>query len=168
MMNDESGNRDYSNNEITIFWRPSKCVHATTCYRELIEVFNPRKRPWVNINGASVERIIEVIEKCPTDALTFQFKDPERQKQYKGSKNHHPDKPNKPTEEQPEEKDIPVNIKLMADGPIVVGGKFKVIGADGNDIKTMAMVSFCRCGGSFNMPFCDGTHRKIGFKTEIE
>ncbi|MBN2348869.1 MAG: CDGSH iron-sulfur domain-containing protein [Bacteroidales bacterium] len=54
----------------------------------------------------------------------------------------------------------------MQDGPLVVKGNFSIKGSDGTILKTMKMASFCRCGQSKKMPFCDGTHRKIGFKGE--
>ncbi|MCK4991100.1 MAG: CDGSH iron-sulfur domain-containing protein, partial [Bacteroidales bacterium] len=57
----------------------------------------------------------------------------------------------------------PTNIRIMKDGPIVVEGKFKVIGADNRELKPTQMTSFCRCGDSMSMPYCDGTHRKVGF-----
>ena len=81
MMMDKT-DRKYTNGEITVFWQPKKCIHATTCYRELIEVFNPRKRPWVNMDGASTEEIIRVVKLCPTQALTYKYnKDIEKEKQ---------------------------------------------------------------------------------------
>jgi CDGSH-type Zn-finger protein len=54
----------------------------------------------------------------------------------------------------------------MKDGPIVVEGSFKIIGANDETLKPASMTSFCRCGNSRSMPYCDGTHRKTGFTDE--
>lgn len=149
----ESNDREYTNGEITVYWRPKKCIHATTCYTQLNEVFNPRKRPWVNMEGAPTEKIIEIVDKCPTDALTYQWN-------HKLSKETTPpsklDKATDPAK--------PVMIQIMKDGPIVVTGKIKLTDDTGKEYKTYSITSFCRCGASSNMPFCDGTHRKIGFQ----
>ncbi|MCK5066487.1 MAG: CDGSH iron-sulfur domain-containing protein [Bacteroidales bacterium] len=51
----------------------------------------------------------------------------------------------------------------MKDGPIVVEGLYTVIGTDDQELKPTTMTSFCRCGSSHSLPYCDGTHRKIGF-----
>jgi CDGSH-type Zn-finger protein len=51
----------------------------------------------------------------------------------------------------------------MPDGPLVVKGEFITIGPNGKELKKMRIASFCRCGQSKNMPYCDGTHRKVGF-----
>jgi len=160
---DDPGNRQYTNGEITVFWRPSKCIHATTCFRELLEVFNPGKRPWINMKGAPTRRIIEVVNKCPTQALTWEYnKNTETEKiccdDETVTEEITPD-----TVKQEKLTDKPVRIQIMKDGPIVVEGNFKITDPSGNDIKSLIMTSFCRCGHSHSMPFCDGTHRKAGF-----
>ena len=150
----DSNDRDYTNGEITVYWRPKKCIHATTCYTELIEVFNPRKRPWVNMDGAPSEKIIEIVNKCPTDALSFRY-----------NKDIEADPTKAPVKRNPLfDPEKPVEIQIMKDGPIVVTGRIKLTDDDGKEYKTFSITSFCRCGASNNMPFCDGTHRKIGFE----
>jgi CDGSH-type Zn-finger protein len=56
-------------------------------------------------------------------------------------------------------------IKATENGPYVVEGVERIIDADGNeyDVSDRPRVSLCRCGGSTNKPFCDGTHSKLGF-----
>lgn len=66
-----SKDRDYTNGEITIHWKPEKCIHAAKCVTMLPEVFNMKVRPWVNADGASTERIIETVNLCPSGALTY-------------------------------------------------------------------------------------------------
>lgn len=73
-MSDHS--RKYSNGEITIVWKPSVCIHSTLCWKGeagLIDVFNPREKPWIKPMGASTERIMEQVRKCPSGALSFYF-----------------------------------------------------------------------------------------------
>jgi uncharacterized Fe-S cluster protein YjdI len=168
-------NRQYTNGEITVFWVPSKCIHATTCFRELIEVFNPGRRPWVNMEGATTRRIIEVVNKCPTQALVWKYNkeltEDERASQRQAMVEEVTPKTIS-VKEQPSEikhtedqalRSKPTNIRIMRDGPVVVDGKFRIIGADGSELRKTPMTSFCRCGHSKSMPYCDGTHRKIGF-----
>jgi len=63
--------KKYSNGEITVTWKPGLCQHSTHCWKGLINVFNPQKRPWININGDTSERIIEQVKKCPSGALSY-------------------------------------------------------------------------------------------------
>jgi uncharacterized Fe-S cluster protein YjdI len=155
-------NRQYTNGEITVFWKPAKCIHATTCFRELLEVFNPGRRPWVNMNGAPTRRIIEVVKKCPTQALEFKYnKEMDQQElslNFSTAEEVTPETLTKQAETKRTAK-----VTVMKDGPIVVQGDFEIISQEGNKLKSMQMTSFCRCGGSKSMPYCDGTHRKIGF-----
>lgn len=62
---------NYSNGEITVVWKPELCQHSAICFKGLPEVFDPRIKKWVNPNGASSERIIEQVKKCPSGALTY-------------------------------------------------------------------------------------------------
>ena len=141
--------RKYTNGEITVFWQPKKCIHATTCYRELIEVFNPRKRPWVHMDGASTGEIIRVVKLCPTQALTYRHnKDIEAEKQ---------------AEKAAEAQETDAEARVMEDGPLVLKGSFVLFDTDGKELRHLKMSSLCRCGVSNNLPYCDGTHRKIGY-----
>jgi uncharacterized Fe-S cluster protein YjdI len=137
--------KKYTNGEITVFWQPKKCIHATTCYRELIDVFNPRKRPWVNMEGASTEEIIRVVKLCPTQALSYQYNKDISVVRPEG------------------ETTVPAEARIMEDGPLVLKGNFSILDAEGNPLKHVRMTSLCRCGASMDLPYCDGSHRKIGY-----
>lgn len=59
-----------------------------------------------------------------------------------------------------------VTIKVKPMGPYLVSGPFDLTDFDGNKIplpEGKTTFALCRCGGSVNKPFCDGTHSKIGF-----
>lgn len=141
--------KKYTNGEITVFWQPHKCIHATTCYRELIEVFNPRKRPWVNMDGAPTEEIIRVVKLCPTQALSFRYnKDMEADMD---------------ADRSPESPESIAEARVMEDGPLVIRGNFILYDTNGKELRHLKMSSLCRCGASNDLPYCDGTHRKIGY-----
>lgn len=61
----------YTNGEVTFVWKPDLCIHSGNCARGLPEVFNPRAKPWINMDGASTEKIIEQVKKCPSGALSY-------------------------------------------------------------------------------------------------
>jgi uncharacterized Fe-S cluster protein YjdI len=61
----------YKNEDLTIHWDPSKCVHAGVCVRSLPNVYNPRERPWVKIENATSEELKAQINKCPSGALSY-------------------------------------------------------------------------------------------------
>ncbi|TVP45956.1 MAG: CDGSH iron-sulfur domain-containing protein [Gemmatimonadales bacterium] len=58
-----------------------------------------------------------------------------------------------------------VRITVNRNGSLKVEGAIDLVDADGNSLPTREgkPVHLCRCGGSTNKPFCDGTHSKIGF-----
>lgn len=162
-----SGGKKYRNDDITVYWKPSACIHASYCYRELIEVFDPSRRPWVDMKGASTEKIIEVVNLCPTDALTWKWNDDAKNEDVDNDQLNHV-KFRRPelagVSDTAEER--PVSVKVMIDGPVVFKGDFRYtyngITKEIND----GILSVCRCGASDHQPFCDGKHRKIGFTGE--
>jgi uncharacterized Fe-S cluster protein YjdI len=159
-----SGGRRYKNKDITVYWKPSACIHASYCYRELLEVFDPSKRPWVDMEGATTERIIEVVNLCPTEALAWKWND-DRKNEEVGSDQLNHIKFRRPELVNALEQEVeqPVSVKIMTDGPIVIKGSFTFTYSGNKKEVQESMISICRCGVSDHMPFCDGQHRKAGF-----
>ena len=61
----------YSNGEVTVVWRPALCRHGGACARGLPLVFNPRRRPWIELQHADTEAIVKQVERCPSGALSW-------------------------------------------------------------------------------------------------
>ena len=58
-----------------------------------------------------------------------------------------------------------VTITGAENGPLLVTGNLEVVSGTGRTITRCVKTAFCRCGGSSNKPFCDGTHKTNGFRT---
>jgi CDGSH-type Zn-finger protein len=61
----------------------------------------------------------------------------------------------------------PLTIRLRENGPYVVEGKCTLIDHEGKEFTLPTekpALALCRCGQSKNRPFCDGTHRSVGFE----
>lgn len=142
-----SEQKEYTNGEITVVWKPGVCIHSGNCVRALPGVFNPNERPWIKIKNADTPHLIEAVEKCPSGALTWKTVEPADSMDQAGLS-------------------VADNtrVSIFKDGPIEVKGVFQMTDADGNVVKDMDKVFLCRCGQSGNKPFCDGAHKKVGFK----
>lgn len=58
-------------------------------------------------------------------------------------------------------------IVLCPDGPILIRGEFTIVSTTGEEVpRRRQTVALCRCGASGIKPYCDGTHKLIGFRTE--
>ncbi|MEN9685331.1 MAG: hypothetical protein RLZZ28_1117 [Bacteroidota bacterium] len=64
---------NYTNGAITVVWKPETCAHSKKCWTQLRQVFDPLKKPWINMEGSSTEAIIEQVGKCPSGALSYFF-----------------------------------------------------------------------------------------------
>lgn len=60
-------------------------------------------------------------------------------------------------------------IVVCPDGPILVRGDFEIVSTSGEEVpRRRKTVALCRCGASGIKPYCDGTHKLIGFRTEAD
>ena len=133
--------KEYTNGETTVYWEPEKCIHSRKCVNGLPQVFDRNKKPWINMEGASSEEIVKVIDRCPSGALSYKK----------------PGSIQKPAAE----------IKVTKNGPLLVKGNCVLIDRDDKEIASCGPFALCRCGESKKKPFCDGTHSKIGFDDSL-
>jgi uncharacterized Fe-S cluster protein YjdI len=136
----------YTNGEVTIVWKPDVCIHSAICFKGLGEVFNPGKRPWIDPMGAATEKIVDQVRKCPSGALSYFM-----------------------NKEAIAEKEIiaeaaqMLNIEITPSGPILIKTECTIQHSNGQTEVKQGITALCRCGGSNNKPYCDGSHRKNGF-----
>src|SRR5688572_6364798 len=135
--------REYSSDAIRVQWFASRCIHSAACIKALPQVFDPRRRPWVDVSAADANAIANAVLACPTGALHFEYANGEK-------------------EPEPQE----VRIVAVRNGPYMIRGRVDVRDDRGNVIRSDSRVALCRCGQSRHMPFCDNTHRAIGFRSE--
>ncbi|XZF15179.1 (4Fe-4S)-binding protein [Chitinophagaceae bacterium MMS25-I14] len=63
----------YHNDDVTVEWRPELCQHSTRCWKQLPEVFNPKEKKWINVDGAGGEELKKQVQECPSGALQFSY-----------------------------------------------------------------------------------------------
>jgi CDGSH-type Zn-finger protein len=62
---------------------------------------------------------------------------------------------------------LKTRVTPYRNGPYLIRGPFSLTDQEGNQIEVnRPVVALCRCGRSQNRPFCDGTHKTIGFQAE--
>jgi CDGSH-type Zn-finger protein len=62
-------------------------------------------------------------------------------------------------------------IIVINNGPYrITGDNITIKDVAGNTfgLAGRTVISLCRCGHSQNKPFCDGTHARVGFQSEVE
>ena len=129
--------REYQTERITVQWYAERCIHSANCIRALPRVFDPKRRPWVDVAAADADAIAAAVLRCPTGALHFVRHD----------------------DGEPEAPDVPTTLTPMRDGPLYVRGDLEVRGLDGQVIRRDTRLSLCRCGLARQIPFCDNSCR---------
>ena len=67
--------KTYETDEIIVYWNAELCQHAAECVKGLPEVFEVGRRPWIMPDRAPAEEIARVIDRCPSGALSYEFKE---------------------------------------------------------------------------------------------
>lgn len=73
--------RVYGDERIEVQWEPRLCIHVKNCVRRLGGVFDPERRPWIDVSAAEADEIAETVLSCPTGALHFRRLDGGRQEE---------------------------------------------------------------------------------------
>ncbi|WP_299227154.1 (4Fe-4S)-binding protein [uncultured Psychroserpens sp.] len=133
--------KEYTNGEVTVTWEAEKCIHSGICVRGLGKVFQPKERPWIKINAASTDALVNQVKACPSGALGYYMN----------------------ASDNKESERLETKVEVLKDGPLLVYGTLKVTHKDGGEETKNKTTAFCRCGASHNKPYCDGTHVKDGF-----
>jgi len=135
--------KEYQNGATTVVWKPDLCYHSKNCVKNLPEVFNPNRKPWIVADNASEQALRDTIDKCPSGALSYRVEDQEKNIE-----------------------NMAVTIEPLKNGPVIIKGKLSLKSADGEKELEQEIIALCRCGASAKKPYCDGTHKKIDFEAE--
>jgi len=133
--------KEYTNGETTIVWEAEKCIHSAICVKGLPRVFQPKDRPWIKIDQASTNDLVNQVKACPSGALSFYMN----------------------AESDNTAEVLETKLEVRENGPLLIYGTLKVIHKDGSQETKDKTTAFCRCGASQNKPYCDGSHVKNGF-----
>jgi uncharacterized Fe-S cluster protein YjdI/CDGSH-type Zn-finger protein len=126
--------KEYYGDQITVRFDLARCVHAAVCLRTIPAVFDTKRRPWVLPDAGDSLEIAEVVRRCPSGALHYEFTDPAA---------------------EPERGHVPVTVHTADGEPLWVEGAV-VVSNNGTELpETRACL--CRCGSSGNKPFCDAS-----------
>jgi CDGSH-type Zn-finger protein/uncharacterized Fe-S cluster protein YjdI len=63
-------------------------------------------------------------------------------------------------------RDGPLAIDPQTDGPLHVRGNLEITSGTGRVVARVVQARLCRCGASNTKPFCDGSHARVGFKSD--
>ncbi|HDY69610.1 MAG TPA: thiamine pyrophosphate-binding protein [Actinobacteria bacterium] len=143
---DQRDNYKSRNGKITIHDNRGICSHAGYCTSCGPRVWKMGEEPWIDPDGDTATRIIEVINKCPSGALSYTC----------GGKEHR-------------RRDSEPEIVVSRNGPYRIRGGIRLERQkQWGKGASREHYTLCRCGASGNKPFCDGSHWRVGFQDDRE
>ncbi|WP_130736061.1 (4Fe-4S)-binding protein [Flavobacterium sp. J27] len=66
--------KEYNKDNLKVLWQPLKCVHSGICVKTLPSVYDPKAKPWIKPENATVEDLKNQINACPSGALSYKEK----------------------------------------------------------------------------------------------
>ena len=132
----------YKGEHATVSWAGGLCIHIGECGRAKGELFVGGRKPWCQPDVSGADEIRDVIERCPTGALSVEFAD--------GS--------------VPEVAVDENTAQVAYNGPLFVRGDLDIAGAPDDVPGLKFRAALCRCGQSKNKPYCDNSHEEAGFQ----
>jgi len=138
----DNDNNIYPGKDANVTWNGKLCIHIGECGRAKGDLFIAGRKPWCQPDSASGQEVEEVVLRCPTGALTFEFAD--------GSATEQADAEN--------------TVTVSYNGPLFCRGDLAIEGAPDAAPGLKFRAALCRCGQSKNKPFCDNSHEEARFK----
>ena len=132
--------KDYAGRDVVVHYNLSICAHVGECTGALPEVFDVTRRPWIQPDGAAADAVGRTVHACPSGALAI----------------------TRDGVETPGD-DTDPGVTVRPNGPLAVTG-VELPDVAWGDGASHTRYTLCRCGGSAVMPFCDGSHTKVGFR----
>ncbi|KAJ57287.1 hypothetical protein ACMU_01965 [Actibacterium mucosum KCTC 23349] len=132
----------YEGAEVTVGFIPRLCGHAAECGRIASNIFDVSQKPWVQPDKGTVEQVEAVVAACPSSALQI-------------------------IRDGVSETIVPegATIQIQENGPYWVTGCEVETDTTATGLSEDKYI-LCRCGLSGNKPYCDGSHRDKGWKSE--
>lgn len=67
--------RTYTHGNLTVEWYADRCEHCEHCWRSMPEVFDPERRPWIQLQNGNHTDIWKTCRACPSGALQAEIKE---------------------------------------------------------------------------------------------
>lgn len=143
-MTEASGEKEtktYPGTEVTVEWQRKLCIHVGECGRANDALFIAKRDPWCDPDEVEVARVAEIVERCPTGALSYTRED-----------------------NRQESRPLQNTVHVASNGPLYLRGLLEIQGLTQAPKGLKYRAALCRCGASKNTPFCDGSHTEARFE----
>jgi len=128
--------------QLEVEWDGRLCIHIAECGRSKGELFVGGRQPWCQPDLVEADVIVDVVERCPTGALSYKVKQAD-------------------AGETAEEANT---VTVSYNGPYFIRGDLAIEDATEDMPGVAFRAALCRCGHSKNKPFCDNSHEDARFQ----